>query len=192
VKAIGCYTPQPITSPDALVDIELPTPRPGPSDLLVAVNAVSVNPVDVKSRASAAPPKGEARILGFDAAGVVMEVGREVRLFKPGDEVSGYPQIEYVASLTATDKHLPGIAEAIAPQGRLALIDDPEVLDIVKLKRKSISVHWELMFTRCLFQTPDMIAQHRSERAKRNGNHSWKMGARSYIVRGKGLLQLQS
>ena len=65
-----------------------------------------------------------------------------------------------MASLTATDKHLPGIVEAIAPQGRLALIDDPQVLDIVKLKRKSVSVHWELMFPRSLFQTQDMIAQH--------------------------------
>ena len=87
MKAIGYYTPLPITSPDALVDIELPTPTPGPSDLLVAVDAVSVNPVDVKSRASAVPPNGEAQILGFDAAGVVVEIGPGVRLFKPGDEV---------------------------------------------------------------------------------------------------------
>ncbi|HTX33660.1 MAG TPA: zinc-binding dehydrogenase [Bryobacteraceae bacterium] len=43
----------------------------------------------------------------------------------------------------------------------MALIDDPEVLDIVNLKRKSVSVHWELMFTRSLFQTNDMVAQHR-------------------------------
>lgn len=65
MKAVGYYTPQPITSLDALVDIELSTPRPGPSDLLAAVNAVSVNPADVKIRASATPPKGEARILGL-------------------------------------------------------------------------------------------------------------------------------
>jgi NADPH:quinone reductase-like Zn-dependent oxidoreductase len=43
----------------------------------------------------------------------------------------------------------------------LALIDDPRVLDIVSLKRKSVSVHWELMFTRTLYQTPDMIEQGR-------------------------------
>ena len=49
----------------------------------------------------------------------------------------------------------------MAPQGHLALIDDPDALDIVGLKRKSISVHWELMFTRSLYQTADMIAQHR-------------------------------
>jgi zinc-binding alcohol dehydrogenase family protein len=73
----------------------------------------------------------------------------------------GIPEVEYVAGLTATDAHLPAIAKALAPQGRLALIDDPAILDIVPLKRKSISVHWELMFTRPLFQTPDMIEQHR-------------------------------
>jgi NADPH:quinone reductase-like Zn-dependent oxidoreductase len=68
--------------------------------------------------------------------------------------------VEYIASLTATDKHLPAMAAAIAPQGRIAVIDDPEVLDIVPLKRKSVSVHWELMFTRPLFQTPDLVQQH--------------------------------
>jgi hypothetical protein len=72
----------------------------------------------------------------------------------------GIDQVEYVAGWTATAEHLPGITEVIAPQGRLGLIDDPEVFDIVGLKRKSVSVHWELMFTRSLYQTPDMISQH--------------------------------
>ncbi|MBR1124841.1 zinc-binding alcohol dehydrogenase family protein [Bradyrhizobium lablabi] len=72
----------------------------------------------------------------------------------------GIDQVQYVAGLTATDKHLPAIVEAIAPRGRLALIDDPGVLDIVSLKRKSVSVHWELMFTPTLYQTRDMIMQH--------------------------------
>jgi zinc-binding alcohol dehydrogenase family protein len=252
----------------------------------VAVKAVSVNPADVKSRASAAPLEGEARVLGFDAAGVVDSVGSGVTLFQPGDEVFyagaidrpgtncelhlvderiagrkpttlsfsqaaalpltsitawellfdrlgvpygiktqggtlliingaggvgsiltqiarrltgltivatasrpetiawcremgahhvidhhqpfnqalksiGIDQVEYVAGLTATSQHLSSIAEVIAPQGRLALIDDPKSLDIVSLKRKSVSIHWELMFTRSLYHTPDMIAQHR-------------------------------
>jgi hypothetical protein len=73
----------------------------------------------------------------------------------------GIDQAEYVAGLTATDRHLPAIAELIAPQGHLALIDDPEVLDVVPLKRKSVTVSWELMFTRSLFQTADMAEQHR-------------------------------
>ena len=49
----------------------------------------------------------------------------------------------------------------IAPQGHFALIDDPVTFDIAPLKRKSIAVHWELMFTRSLFQTPDMAEQGR-------------------------------
>lgn len=71
----------------------------------------------------------------------------------------GIRDVEYVAGLTATDLHLPAIIEAIAPQGKLAVIDDPKTLDIVPFKRKSVSVHWELMFTRSLFQTADMAEQ---------------------------------
>jgi zinc-binding alcohol dehydrogenase family protein len=77
-----------------------------------------------------------------------------------GLEEIGISRVEYVAGLTATDKHLPAIVEAIAPRGRLALIDDPRSFDIVSLKRKSVSVHWELMFTPTLYQTSDMIRQH--------------------------------
>jgi NADPH:quinone reductase len=65
----------------------------------------------------------------------------------------------FVFSTTATDKHLAEIATLIAPQGRFALIDDPPVVDINPFKRKSISVHWELMFTRSMFETPDIGAQ---------------------------------
>ncbi|MDX3927396.1 MAG: zinc-binding alcohol dehydrogenase family protein [Shinella sp.] len=67
----------------------------------------------------------------------------------------------FVFSTTNTDSHLSSIVELIAPQGRFALIDDPKVLDIMPFKRKAISVHWELMFTRPLFATPDMIEQHK-------------------------------
>ena len=74
---------------------------------------------------------------------------------------AGIPDVTHVASLTMTDLHFPEIVEALAPQGRLALIDDPGPIDIGQLKRKSLSLHWELMFTRSLFQTADMIAQHR-------------------------------
>ncbi|MFO1056057.1 MAG: zinc-binding alcohol dehydrogenase family protein [Dongiaceae bacterium] len=286
MRAIGYRHPRPLADEDALVELDLPAPEPGPRDLRVAVKAVSVNPVDVKQRARAAPPEGTARVLGFDAAGVVESVGAEVTLFKPGDAVFyagaidrpgsnaalqlvderivgpkprslgfaeaaalpltaltawellfdrlgvpcgrktgggallvingaggvgsiliqlarrltglaviatasrpetvawvramgaahvvdhrrpldeglaaiGIPAVEYVAGLTASDAHLPAIVRAIAPQGRLALIDDPAEFDIVPLKRKSVSVHWELMFTRSLYGTADMIEQHR-------------------------------
>ncbi|WP_064711093.1 zinc-binding alcohol dehydrogenase family protein [Rhizobium bangladeshense] len=67
----------------------------------------------------------------------------------------------FVFSTTNTGSHLGDIVEAIAPQGRFALIDDPKTLDIVPFKRKAISIHWELMFTRPLYGTPDMIEQHK-------------------------------
>ena len=72
----------------------------------------------------------------------------------------GFAQVDIVISLTHTDRHYADIIEALAPQGQLALIDDPATLDAVPLKRKSISLHWELMFTRSLFGTPDMVRQH--------------------------------
>jgi zinc-binding alcohol dehydrogenase family protein len=286
MKAVGYRRPLPITDPESLLDVELPDPKPEPRDLLVNVKAVSVNPVDTKVRRSVAPPPGEIKVLGWDAAGVVRAVGSEVTLFKPGDEVwyagsiarpgndselhvvderivgrkprsldfahaaampltsitawellferlgakpgkaatdetlliigaaggvgsvltqlarrltaltligtasrpettewvsglgadyvidhskplsqelerIGVPAVTYVASLTHTDSHFDEIVKCIAPQGKLGLIDDPPPLDVNKLKRKSNSLHWELMFARSLFQTPDMIAQHR-------------------------------
>lgn len=72
----------------------------------------------------------------------------------------GQPSVRYVASLTHTDTYFPQLVEVLAPQGKLALIDDPATLDAMPLKRKAISLHWELMFTRSLFQTADMQRQH--------------------------------
>jgi len=65
----------------------------------------------------------------------------------------------FVFSTTNTGAHLAEIAQLIAPQGRFALIDDPAALDINAFKRKSVSVHWEFMFTRSMFETSDMGAQ---------------------------------
>jgi len=76
-------------------------------------------------------------------------------------EALGLGAPSFVFSTTHTDEHVAEIATLIAPQGRLALIDDPETLDISPLKQKSISVHWELMYTRSLFQTADMAEQGR-------------------------------
>ncbi|BAQ72400.1 zinc-binding dehydrogenase family oxidoreductase [Pseudomonas sp. Os17] len=72
----------------------------------------------------------------------------------------GIHQVTHVASLTQTDAHLDELVEALAPQGKLALIDDPKSLDVTKLKRKSLSLHWEFMYTRSLFETADMQEQH--------------------------------
>jgi zinc-binding alcohol dehydrogenase family protein len=65
-------------------EIELPKPSPEGHDLLVKVEAVSVNPVDYKQRKLGSPTP---RVLGWDAAGTVEAVGKEVTLFKPGDAV---------------------------------------------------------------------------------------------------------
>ncbi|PPD15519.1 MAG: NADPH:quinone reductase [Methylobacterium sp.] len=69
--------------------------------------------------------------------------------------------VRYVAALTHTDRHWRAIAEIVAPQGKVALIDDPEPIDVRLLKQKSVSLHWELMFTRSMFETADMAAQGR-------------------------------
>ncbi len=285
MKAVGYHAPHPIDHPEALVDLDLPPPAPGPRDLLVRVRAVSVNPVDTKVRASASPEPGQAKVLGWDAVGTVEAVGAEVQHYRRGDRVFyagsiarpgtnaelhavderivgrapaslndaqaaalpltaitayellfdrlqvvrsssaapaqsllviggaggvgsmlvqlarrltglrviatasrpatrqwcldlgahavidhsqpfgpqlqaiGMPEVDLVAALTQTDQHLPQIVEALRPQGKLALIDDPKAFDAMLLKRKSLSLHWELMFTRSLFGTPDMGRQ---------------------------------
>ncbi len=88
MKAIGFQQPRNIDQPDALVDIELPTPPPPAGcDLLVEVKAVSVNPVDVKRRLGSQPAAGTWQVLGWDAAGVVTAVGPDATLFQPGDAV---------------------------------------------------------------------------------------------------------
>ncbi|MFT5533509.1 MAG: zinc-binding alcohol dehydrogenase family protein [Candidatus Paceibacteria bacterium] len=286
MKAVGYHHSHPIDHPDALIDLDLPEPIASGRDLLVDVHAISVNPVDTKIRTGVAPEAGEAKVLGWDAAGIVRAVGAQVTMFKPGDRVMyagtllrpgtnserhlvderivghapasidfaaaaalplttitawevlfdrlqiaqdksvqggtllivgaaggvgsmmlqlarqltswtiigtasrpetrqwvsdlgahhvidhrlplsqelkriGVTQVDCVASLTHTDQHLPEIVAALIPQGKLALIDDPEALDVKLLKGKSISLHWELMFTRSMFETADMIEQHR-------------------------------
>ena len=284
MRAVGYQDTLPIDASAALVDIEVAKPQPTGRDLLVAVHAVSVNPVDTKVRRRAKPEPGEWKILGYDAVGIVTATAPGATLFQPGDAVfyagditrqgsnaefqlvderivgrkpasldwaeaaalpltaitawetlfdrldvrrpvpgeaqailiiggaggvssiaiqlarqltgltviatasrpetrswvqalgahhvinHAQPLAEQVAALgvaapgfvfctTGTDQHLAEIAELIAPQGRFALIDDPAALDVVTLKRKCVSVHWEMMFTRSMFQTPDMAQQ---------------------------------
>lgn len=287
MKAVAYQYALPIDDPASLQDVELPDPTPGPHDLLVAVKAIAVNPVDTKVRASTSPPAGEWKVLGWDAVGTVQAVGPAVSMFRPGDRVwyagaiqrqgtnaelhlvderiaalapqtlgdaqaaalpltaitawellfdrlavprgtaaegqsllvigaaggvgsilvqlarqltglqvigtasrqetaqwvtdlgahqvldharplaeeirrAGLPAPTHVVSLTQTASHFAQIAELIAPQGRFGLIDDPAPgsIDITALKRKSVSLHWELMFTRALFGTADMVEQH--------------------------------
>lgn len=72
----------------------------------------------------------------------------------------GVSSAEYIASLTGTAQHYPNLIEVLTPQGKIGVIDDPGTLDAMPLKDKCASLHWEFMFARSLFQTPDMIAQH--------------------------------
>jgi zinc-binding alcohol dehydrogenase family protein len=72
----------------------------------------------------------------------------------------GIEHVDHVISLTHTDTYYAQIVDVLKPQGQLALIDDPNTLDAMPLKRKSISLHWEFMFTRSMFRTPDMDRQH--------------------------------
>ncbi len=65
----------------------------------------------------------------------------------------------FVFSTTETHRHLAEIIDLIGPQGRFGLIDDPASLDVVGFKRKAVSIHWELMFTRSIFETADMDEQ---------------------------------
>jgi zinc-binding alcohol dehydrogenase family protein len=87
MRAVGLYRYLPIKEADSLVDLDLPKPEPAGRDLLVRVEAVSVNPVDTKVRASGKAELTTPHVLGWDAAGVVDSVGQGVTLFKPGDRV---------------------------------------------------------------------------------------------------------
>jgi NADPH:quinone reductase len=87
MKAVGYQAPLPIDDPNSLLDITLPVPKPEPHDLLVQVKAVSVNPVDIKVRQRAKPEGADYKVLGWDVAGVVTQVGTDCVLFREGDEV---------------------------------------------------------------------------------------------------------
>jgi zinc-binding alcohol dehydrogenase family protein len=283
MRAVGYQKSLPIEDPASLQDIERPDPTPAGMDLLVRVEAISVNPVDTKVRRRGGAEPGDWKILGYDAAGTVVATGPEARNFRTGDKVfyagdlqrpgtnselhlvderivgrkpeslgfaeaaalplttitawealfdrmaintpvpganalliiggaggvgsiaiqlaraltgitviatASRPETRdwvrhlgahhvidhskplaaeiqslglgapgFVFSTTNTGDHLADIATLIAPQGRLAVIDDPAALDINPFKRKSVSVHWEFMFTRSMFGTPDIAAQ---------------------------------
>ncbi|HTW94645.1 MAG TPA: zinc-binding alcohol dehydrogenase family protein [Tepidisphaeraceae bacterium] len=77
------------------------------------------------------------------------------------EQVSGLkaPPVKYIASLTATARNFAQLVEVLAPQGKIGLIDDPQSLDVVPLKRKAASLHWEFMFARSMWRTPDMAEQ---------------------------------
>ena len=112
---------------------------------------------DVTIIATASRPETQAWVKEMGAHHVV-DHGKPL-----DDEVKklGIGQPAFVFSTTQTDRHYDSIVELMAPQGRFCLIDDPPPLDVMKLKRKSLSLHWELMFTRPLYGTADIEEQHK-------------------------------
>lgn len=282
MKAIGYKEAGPITADHSLIEFEADTPGLNPHDLLVEIRGISVNPVDVKVRASMSPETGN-KVIGYDAAGVVKSVGSNVTRFKPGDavyyagditrpgtnselhavderivgkkpsslgfaETAGLPLTSitawellfdslaiqegtgagenmliiggaggvgsiliqlarqltgltvittasrpettdwvkkmgahhvinhreslvdqmkdlnssprYVIGLNGTEEHFPAIVELVKPRGHIAIIDDPQNLNINSIKLKALSFSWEFMFARSMFQTGDMDKQH--------------------------------
>ena len=91
MKAVAIKEYLPIEEPNSFLDVELPKPEPTGHDILIAVQAIAVNPVDTKVRSGRGKEKGATedppRVIGWDASGRVEAVGNEVTLFKPGDEV---------------------------------------------------------------------------------------------------------
>jgi len=87
MKAVGFTHYLPIQDTNAFLDLEIEKPTPQGRDILVAIKAIAVNPVDTKVRAPKDKVESPARIIGYDASGVVEAVGPDATLFKPGDAV---------------------------------------------------------------------------------------------------------
>ncbi|UFS58218.1 zinc-binding alcohol dehydrogenase family protein [Subtercola endophyticus] len=136
--AIGAYRGLPIDDPASLQDLRMPVPELREHDLLVEVLAVSVNPVDVKSRA-ALEPSDEPTVLGYDAAGIVSKIGSAVTLFAPGDHVfyaGSNDRAGSNAQFQAVDERIVGRKPASIP-----------FIDAAALPLTSLTA-WETLFER--------------------------------------------
>src|ERR1044072_4869917 len=119
MRAVGYRKSLPIDDPQSLLDIESTKPGPKGRDLLVQVKAVSVNPVDTKVRKRAAPKEGEpAKILGYDATGVVAATGPEVTLVKAGDEGWDAPAVAGARLLRSISPRQPPCRSPRSPHGK--------------------------------------------------------------------------
>jgi len=87
MKTVAIKKYLPIENPESFLDVKMVKPEPAGHDLLVAVKAIAVNPVDTKIRAPKDKVEEEPRVIGWDASGVIESVGSDVTLFQPGDEV---------------------------------------------------------------------------------------------------------
>lgn len=285
MKAVALTHYLPVEDPNAFLDVELPKPTASGRDLLVAVKAVSINPVDTKVRSPKDKVEETPRVLGWDASGIVEAVGPDVTFFKPGDEVYyagditrsgsnaefqlvderivgskpkslsfaeaaalplttitayeaffdrlgidrngadkgqsvliigagggvgsigiqlakaaglvviatasrpetsswvkelgadhvvnhrepmveqvralGFQHVDHIAIFNDM-RHWETAVELIRPQGGIVTIDDTDLpMPMGGMKMKAASLHWEFMFARAMFQTPDMVEQHK-------------------------------
>ncbi len=144
MKAVALTRYLPIDDPASLVDTELPTPVPGAHDLLVRVEAVSVNPVDTKIRAPKPQAEAQPKVLGYDAAGVVEAIGAGVQGFRPGDRVY------YAGDVTRAGSN----AEFQLVDARLAaaMPRSLDFADAAALPLVAITA-WELLFQRMPFDS---------------------------------------
>jgi zinc-binding alcohol dehydrogenase family protein len=142
MKAIALTRYLPISDPESLQDVELPKPIASGHDVLVRVEAVSVNPVDTKVRSPKPQVEAQPKVLGYDAAGVVEAVGESVTLFQPGDEV--YYAGDITRPGTNAQFHL--VDERIV--GR-----KPTTLDFAEAAALPLTAitAWELLFERMPF-----------------------------------------
>jgi NADPH2:quinone reductase len=145
MRAVGYQESLPIDAAAALVDVDLPKPEPKGRDLLVQVQAISVNPVDTKVRRRAKPEPGNWKVLGYDAAGTVVATGPDATLFKPGDAVF------YAGDITrpGTDAEFHLVDERIVGH-------KPASLDWAKAAALPLTAitAWETLFDRLDVRTP--------------------------------------
>lgn len=145
MKAVALTRYLPIDDPQSLLDVELPAPGASGHDLLVRVEAVSVNPVDTKVRSPKTQVEAQPRVLGFDAAGIVEAVGERVTRFKPGDRVYYAGDITRAGSnseLHLVDERIVGAAPASLSAAQAAALPLTAI------------TAWELLFQRMPFD-PD-------------------------------------
>ncbi|OOG48923.1 NADPH:quinone reductase [Rhodanobacter sp. C06] len=144
MKAVALTRYLPIDDPQSLVDADLPQPAPGAHDLLVRVEAVSVNPVDTKLRSPKPQVEAQPKVLGYDAAGTVEAVGAEVQGFRPGDRVY------YAGDVTRPGSN----AEFQLVDARLAAAM-PRSLDFAQAAALPLVAvtAWELLFQRMPFDS---------------------------------------
>ncbi|UJB17878.1 MULTISPECIES: zinc-binding alcohol dehydrogenase family protein [Lysobacter] len=142
MKAVALTRYLPIDDPQSLVDVELPAPTASGHDLLVRVEAISVNPVDTKVRSPKPQVEAQPRVLGFDAAGVVEAVGEDVTRFKVGDRVY------YAGDITrpGTNSELHLVDERIVGAAPASL----SAAQAAALPLTAITA-WELLFQRMPF-----------------------------------------